>query len=150
MTAQMTFAPDVLAFVFAGDARFTLVSKQTGTRFTYRVRKSEPDHAGRCIWFVSVLTGADNTSNYSYIGTVRPMSAFKWGHKSRISEEAPSVSAFAWFVRLLVRCVETETVELPSVEFWHEGRCGRCARALTVPESIASGLGPDCRSKLAA
>lgn len=32
----------------------------------------------------------------------------------------------------------------PSLEVWHEGRCGRCGRALTVPESIASGIGPVC------
>ena len=30
------------------------------------------------------------------------------------------------------------------LEVWHEGRCGRCNRALTVPESIASGIGPEC------
>lgn len=27
------------------------------------------------------------------------------------------------------------------------GRCRRCGRALTDPESIAAGVGPDCRSK---
>lgn len=35
--------------------------------------------------------------------------------------------------------------ELPEqIEVWHEGRCGRCGRRLTVPESIANGLGPEC------
>jgi hypothetical protein len=29
-------------------------------------------------------------------------------------------------------------------EFRHEGRCGRCGRTLTVPESIDSGFGPEC------
>lgn len=34
---------------------------------------------------------------------------------------------------------------LPSqIEVWHEGRCGACGRRLTVPESIANGLGPVC------
>jgi len=27
---------------------------------------------------------------------------------------------------------------------FHEGACGRCGRTLTVPESIASGFGPEC------
>lgn len=30
------------------------------------------------------------------------------------------------------------------VEIWHEGKCGRCGRQLTVPESIESGFGPEC------
>jgi len=32
-------------------------------------------------------------------------------------------------------------------EFWHEGRCAACARRLTVPESIARGLGPECAGR---
>jgi len=34
------------------------------------------------------------------------------------------------------------------VQFWHEGRCGRCNRRLTVPESITLGFGPDCAAEL--
>jgi hypothetical protein len=30
------------------------------------------------------------------------------------------------------------------LEVWHEGRCGRCGRALTVPESVERGIGPEC------
>lgn len=33
---------------------------------------------------------------------------------------------------------------LGRIEVWHEGRCGRCARRLTVPESILIGIGPEC------
>lgn len=29
-----------------------------------------------------------------------------------------------------------------------EGRCRRCNRPLTVPESVDSGLGPECRKKI--
>src|ERR1700675_3055956 len=28
------------------------------------------------------------------------------------------------------------------------GKCGRCGKPLTVPESIASGFGPDCREMM--
>jgi hypothetical protein len=34
------------------------------------------------------------------------------------------------------------------VVIWHEGRCGRCGRRLTVPESIESGYGPECIGKI--
>jgi hypothetical protein len=35
----------------------------------------------------------------------------------------------------------------PLTEIWHEGRCGRCGRKLTVPDSIAIGIGPDCLTR---
>ena len=35
--------------------------------------------------------------------------------------------------------------ELPQgVNFYHEGRCCQCAKPLTVPASIMTGMGPDC------
>jgi hypothetical protein len=34
------------------------------------------------------------------------------------------------------------------LEIWHEGRCGRCSRKLTVPESLKSGFGPECAGKV--
>lgn len=44
------------------------------------------------------------------------------------------------------------TVELPRVtrEFVlaGEGKCGRCARRLTTPESVQLGFGPECAKLL--
>jgi hypothetical protein len=38
-----------------------------------------------------------------------------------------------------------KTNKLPEfVEVWHEGKCGKCGRALTVPSSILTGIGPEC------
>jgi hypothetical protein len=34
------------------------------------------------------------------------------------------------------------------IKIWHCGRCGACARALSVPASIKTGFGPDCAEKL--
>jgi hypothetical protein len=34
------------------------------------------------------------------------------------------------------------------LEFWHEGRCARCARPLTDPASIEAGFGPECITKM--
>ena len=31
---------------------------------------------------------------------------------------------------------------------FHDGKCGRCGRKLTVPESIQSGLGPVCAGQV--
>ena len=56
-------------FFLAGNATGTLVSKRTGARFTFKVRK--PDDGDGQFFFVSVLNGPDNWQNYAYIGYVR-------------------------------------------------------------------------------
>lgn len=65
---------------------------------------------------------------------------------SPIEYEDMRQKAFRWlWVQL------TKGNELPDkVEVWHEGRCGACGRRLTVPESIAQGLGPVCAGLVAA
>jgi hypothetical protein len=126
--------------MLAGDARFTVVSAKSGTRFTYRVRAADQEgrRPGGPSHFVSVLTGANNETDYGYLGLVRE-GAFEHGRKSRISASAPSARVFAWFWR----AAETGA-NLDQCEVHHEGRCGRCGRALTVPASIVSGFGPEC------
>ena len=58
---------DIKTFIFAGKAIFTITNTNTGNRFTYRVRKAKDND----IYFVSVLTGSDNTSSYSFIGYIK-------------------------------------------------------------------------------
>jgi len=141
--AQITVPAAITAFVLAGNSRFTLVNPLTGNRFTFRVRKGEGEAAP---YFVSVLTGSDNEGDYSYLGCLFDDAAkFVVTGKSRISRDAPSAKAFAWFWGR-----QYQGRELGPVQFWHEGRCGKCGRALTVPESIETGLGPVCAEKVAA
>jgi hypothetical protein len=136
----------IAAFLFAGKARFTLVSSATGARYTYRVTKAANDDGP---WFVSVLTGSDNEADYSYMACIFPDRPARLVHtrKSRVGAEAPSAKALAWYLAQLEAANEDS---LGKVEFHHEGACGRCGRALTVPESIETGLGPVCAGKVAA
>ena len=53
-----------------------------------------------------------------------------------MTEDTPSIAAFAVAFRMLASGVMPN-----SLEVIHSGRCGRCARKLTVPESVASGFG---------
>jgi len=121
---------DRIKFMLAGNATFTIVSKKTGVRFTYNVFAKNDMH------FVKVLTGPDT---YSFLGTIFNGLDYRHGRKSQISEGAPSALAFHWFM------AQPGT---DSVEFFHAGKCGRCGRELTVPESIESGLGPECSRRV--
>ena len=128
-------------FLLAGNARVTLVSAATGRRFTYSIKSKKMDD-GKIFHFVGLLTGPSNESDYSFLGTIFDSSKFAHGRKSKIHPTAPSAKAFGWAWSHLA------TGALPpSCEVHHEGRCGRCGRALTVPESIESGLGPVCATK---
>lgn len=135
-------AHDALAYILAGRATVTLVSKKTQTRFTYRITIADD---GNC-HFVGLLSGPDNQADYRYIGRIA-RGVFWIGRKvprpGDLSRDTPSVKAFDWSYRQLVRGILPEQLEI-----WHEGSCGRCGRALTVPDSIARGLGPICSSKL--
>lgn len=55
-------------FLTAGHAIFT-VSNPAGVRYTYKIVKKEPDATFvNPAYFISLLTGPDNTRNYTYMG----------------------------------------------------------------------------------
>lgn len=129
---------NLMRFLRAGNARATFRSLRTGTRYTYRVRASKDG----AVWFVSVLTGADNNSSYTFVGTIFQNGQYRHSSKSRIGQDAPSVKAFCWVMDRL-----NKKADLTDLEVSHEGCCGRCGRALTVPESVKMGLGPECAKR---
>jgi|SRR5215207_1363786 len=132
---------DIKKFIFGGRATFTLRSKKTMTRFTFRMQRPEDHDIDSDFRFVQVLTGPDNESNFSYLGTWGKY-GYRHGKKSTINPESPSSLAIEWFAR----CVEAEY--LPhNLEVWHEGRCAACNRKLTVPKSLKRGFGPDCAQR---
>lgn len=132
-------APYRLRFILAGNATFTVRSEKTGTRFTFRVRQPKPTTPH----FVSLLTGPDNENSYTYLGTIFNGTEFAHGRKSTITPDAAGAIAARWvFNRIL------QGLDLNNCEVWHEGRCGRCGRKLTVPESIESGFGPECITRI--
>ena len=114
-------------YILGGQAKFTVVSKFTGQRFTYMVISGSD-----LLFFVSVLIGPDNVSDFKggYLGTLtRHLGGSTWvfrhGVKSQISLDAPSAKAFAWVWRHL---------DSTEIEVWHSGKCSRCSRELTDPE----------------
>jgi len=133
---QQAKVSDPRKFILAGRALFTLRSAKTGKRFTFKVVRKDSYN----MWHVRVLAGPDNTADYNYIGFIgRTGDQFFAKARGGKISEAPSVKAFRWFL---------QNMESKQVEVWHEGRCGRCGRALTVPESIEAGLGAKCQAAM--
>jgi hypothetical protein len=144
MAGQLSTVAAVRRFIEAGNATLTVRSLRTGKRLTFKfTRPDEEPGKDRPIW-VKLLSGADNTSDYQFLGTLWADAtlAYRYRHsaKSRVSMSAPAVLALQWLVKALTRGES----ELAKAEVWHEGMCGRCGRKLTVPESIESGFGPEC------
>lgn len=144
---QLFDRADIKRFMLAGNATITIQSKATGERFTFRIKKKE----GEDFWFVSLLNGQDNETDYVYIGQIfinnsyARVPHYMVGRKSKVRDTAPSQIAFVWLADTLFEQQDaTAQARLSKIEVWHEGKCGRCNRKLTVPESISNGFGPEC------
>lgn len=132
-------------FFFGGNATFTIESEKTGEWKTYRIRqpKGELSNFSSKPFFVSLLVGPDNENSYAYIGIVDPFGNLRLTKNSKRNDQSPDVVTFRWFMKHLFgdKILKNATVH-------HEGKCGCCARKLTVPESIKNGIGPECMKKL--
>ena len=124
-------------FIKAGNALFTLQSKRTTQHFTYKVIKGGKPHDP--VWFVQTRFGPER---FGYIGLMDKSLNLHHTTKSKAAEDAPCYLAIKWFLRQL----KTHG-DLFWIQFFHEGRCCRCGRTLTNPESIKAGIGPECAGK---
>lgn len=131
---RLTNAEIARTFILAGNAVFTLRSGRTGQHYTYEVDAADNGE----MHFVKVRGGEDQVGHYiGFVGKGGRMVAGKKG-----KGDAPSFKALDWTLAKLAAGAMPDVLEV-----WHEGRCGRCGRALTDPESIETGLGPICRGK---
>jgi hypothetical protein len=126
---------DALRFILGGNSTFTVLNTKTSNRFTFRVKSPKTSTPENPIFFVKILTSPDV---YQFIGSIIG-GKFKYSQKSKISNEAQSVRVFQYVFNKLQDGILDECVEI-----YHEGKCGRCNRPLTVPESIEIGIGPEC------
>lgn len=139
MTARQIQTPQAaLGFMLAGRATVTLRSQRTGTHITYKIRAAKDGRAH----FASVRVRPEGKGAFEYVALVTPEHQLRHTKGSTIHVEDPRYRALA-FVLAALRKNEMP----PACEIWHEGTCGRCGRKLTHPESIASGLGPECAGK---
>jgi hypothetical protein len=141
---RMTDREAIQTYILAGKSIFTLQSRVSGDRYTYKVSKPRGEDEETSMWFVEVLTGPDNTQDYTYLGLVIPLHYRRGLHvittaKSRLTNDAPSVKAINWFVKQ----VTGKGAKLGQVDFWNAGRCSMCGRTLTS-EYAKIGIGPKC------
>lgn len=140
------------SFILAGDATFTvqLPASAEQPHYTYRVQKVEASDRWPESYFVKILTGPENTSDYSYLGKLDDFTGqLILTNKSKLSADSFPVRLFN---RIMARiwCEDHAAYEQHGYKTHHEGKCGRCGRKLTVPSSIESGIGPECSKMLAA
>jgi hypothetical protein len=158
----------IARFFEGGDAIFTLENVTNGKRFTYRVTAGEPREGqdpARAPLFVNVLTGSNNEEDYELLAMIfrddrgEPTFSYRffdgtWGakrFKARISEDAPSAKGARWLFERIREHKQAPVLfgDLDArFAVWHEGRCCRCGRTLTVPTSVESGWGPECLKKV--
>jgi len=125
-------------FITAGNATVTFQSEVTGCHLTFKVTES-PDGQ---LHFVKFLNGQDNENDFSYLGIIRN-GKFSLTKKSKAGQDSKVYKAFSYVWNAL------SAGKSPSqVTIWHEGKCGRCGRTLTVPSSIATGIGPVCAEEM--
>ena len=136
---QLTDINDIKKFVFGGNATVTLLSAKSEKHFTFKVKVAKKDDE-TAPFFVSVLSGADNYSNYSYVGVITgDKKEFKLTQKSKVGADAISYKAFKFFfVNLMKGKIHSD------LKVYHSGKCGRCGRKLTTPTSIERGMGDVC------
>lgn len=144
------------AFVLAGHAIFTVDNGEV--HYTYRVVKvtgkaqgvyAKPGAVYPPSYYASVRTGAAEDA-YTYLGALRtergegyPEVALTRSSHYRHTDLA--VRVLCWALRVIWADGHWHGAALPErYRIQHEGRCGKCGRSLTNPESIASGIGPVC------
>ena len=153
---QFSIREKAKELIGAGNATFSIANPQH-EHFTFRIncvqatdrdsRQPQVDANGDpvYVWFAGVLTGPDNATDYNYLAVFEPTTwKLRWTSGSKIKEDAPSSRVLKYFLNLIF-----DENPLPEgYDIWHAGRCCRCGRKLTVPASIAAGIGPVCATSM--
>ena len=135
-----------LRFLTGGAATFTVLNLQNKQRCTLRVQtKGARLLQGNTIFrgaksLVAEQTGSDNVLDFTTIGHFNEA----WG-LHLVKKKGRGVDTITWLREKLWKPGFTHWPD--AIRFMHAGRCCRCGRVLTVPESIATGIGPECAAR---
>lgn len=129
------------------NGRYTVKNRRSGEHRTFEIKTQAEDAkfaAGKRV--LALLTGPDNTSDYTGFGFVEETGIAIWKSKRG---EAGKKSTYEWYGEMLWSLALDGGLSpfAETYELLQEGTCAVCNRVLTEPESLATGIGPVCREK---
>ena len=137
MSLHIIKPADALVFLLAGKAKFGLWNQRTDNRFEYEVNASSMKEDG--LYFVQLTK---QTSNNEHLLGVIKVQYMRNDYIPRFAKQETIESrAFQWLYKKLR---DDYTLIPPYVVMYHLGRCARCGRELTDPDSIERGFGSEC------
>ena len=133
------------AKIFNG--RITIENSETGEHRTFSIKTQKADAKfapGKRI--LALLSGPDNTRDYQGFAFVDDSGVHVWA-KYKGTTKPTAYDWYADMVSVLVGGFPSRYGKhYEGYEVHVAGRCLKCNRALTTPESIKSGIGPVCAS----
>jgi hypothetical protein len=132
---------EIAEFMSAGNAEFVIEDTNCSLYREYKVTKHKYFEEGTRRWNVLLLCrDSSGDAGYAYLGFIEKG---MFHHHTLYSVYDEESDEFTFFDSCFLRVGRGR--DLPeNIEFYHLGRCGRCGRKLTDPESINRGLGPKC------
>lgn len=123
-------------FFKAGNATFT-VTNPAGRHYTYVIKRPK----GKDVFFVGLTNARED---YVYLGIYNPEQARVIPTRNTgVPVNSETFGVLNW----AVAAVANGWTLKPGYSIQHVGKCCACARPLTHPESIESGIGPECSGK---
>ena len=132
-------------------AIFTLFSLGSGQKFTYKINRNTDKNC--TMWWLYLLTGPNNTSDYTYMGTI----IYKYSPEfscqklqlvstaaTKMTADAPSWKAITAALKYFQYQPENMVPLLDKLKIYHDGHCSKCHKELTDIVSLAVGQGPIC------
>lgn len=154
-SGQLLYAGEIRRYMLGGNATFTFNYPAWGKRHTFRLKSFKKDrnanwstgNVDKSGFFVMILSGGDNETSYDWIGTLRQQPDGHYAVDSKIQFNHPQAKQILGRFKSFWDLLEQGCMIERGVEFFHEGSCCVCGRKLTVPSSVASGIGPECEGK---
>jgi hypothetical protein len=122
----------------AGKSRLTIKNPETGNHIKLRMKRKKDSP----IFYLQLALLDDKEAGYRYAGAYQLES--KKFFPAKDIQQGSTIERIANF---LIEAV-SNPFRLNKLEIMHEGKCCRCGRTLTNPESIQHGIGPECSGKL--
>jgi len=122
--------------ILAGKCIITIQSTETLKHYTFKIKKSkQPD---KNIHFIYVFADGDK---YIYFATIFNEKDLATTKNSKMKKDSTCFLAFRY---LWLNILAGNVKNLNKLNIFHSGKCNRCGKTLTEPESIKRGLGPYC------